>query len=48
VDRIVAEHGARRLKIDPIHFNAEGCRLVCEEVVRVLDDYGVLSEDEGA
>jgi hypothetical protein len=48
VDRVFAEHGARRLKFDPIHFNAEGCRLVCEEVVRILDDYGVLPEDEGA
>jgi hypothetical protein len=44
VDRIVAEHGARHLKLDPIHFNTEGCRLVCEEAVRILDDYGVLSE----
>jgi hypothetical protein len=48
VDRIVAEHGARRLKFDPIHFTADGCRLVCEEVVRILDDYGVLPVDEGA
>jgi hypothetical protein len=44
VDRIIAEHGARHLKFDPIHFNAEGCRLVCEDVVRILDDYGVLLE----
>jgi hypothetical protein len=48
VDRIVAEHGARHLKFDPIHFNAEGCRLVCEEVVRILDDYGVLPERQDA
>ena len=44
VDRIIAEHGARHLKFDPIHFNAEGCRLVCEDVGRSLDDYGVRRE----
>jgi hypothetical protein len=48
VDRVVAEHGARHLKFDPIHFNVEACRLVCEEAVRILDDYGVLPEDQGA
>jgi len=44
VERIVAEHGARQVKIDPIHLNALGCRLVAEEVVRILDDHGLLSE----
>lgn len=48
VDRIIAEHGARHLKFDPIHFNVPGCRLVCEEAVRILDDYGVLPEIPGA
>jgi hypothetical protein len=48
VDRIVAEHGARHVKFDPIHFNAVGCRLACEEAVRILDDYGVLQEGQGA
>ena len=48
VDRIIAEHGARHLKFDPVHFNAEGCRLVCEDVVRILDDYGVLPERQDA
>ena len=48
VDRIIAEHGARHLKFDPIHFNVEGCRLVCEEVVRILDDHGVLPAGQDA
>jgi hypothetical protein len=48
VDRIIAEQGARHLKFDPIHFNAEGCRLVCEDVVRILDDYDVLPERQDA
>jgi hypothetical protein len=42
VDRIVASHGANRLKIDTLHLNAEGCRLVAEEVVRILADLGCL------
>jgi hypothetical protein len=45
VDRIVAQHGARQLMFDPVHFNADGCRLVCEEVVRILDDYEVFPEN---
>jgi hypothetical protein len=48
VERIIAEHGSRHLKFDPIHFNAEGCRLVCEDVVRILDDYDVLSAGQDA
>ncbi|HEY7297255.1 MAG TPA: SGNH/GDSL hydrolase family protein [Xanthobacteraceae bacterium] len=42
VDTIVASHGANRLKIDTLHLNAEGCRLVAEEVVRILADLGCL------
>ena len=42
VDRIVAQGGADRLKLDVVHLSADGCRLVAEEVVRVLDDLGVL------
>jgi hypothetical protein len=42
VDTIVASHGANRLKIDTLHLNAEGCRLVAEEVVRILTDLGCL------
>lgn len=42
VDRIVARAGADRLKLDALHLSAEGCRLVAEEVVRVLADIGSL------
>lgn len=40
VDRIVAGAGFERLKIDLFHLNAEGWRLVAEEVVRVLEERG--------
>lgn len=40
VDTLLARAGADRLKLDTIHLNAEGCRLVAEEVVRILDDLG--------
>ena len=46
VDMIVARGGADRLKIDALHLNAEGCRLVAEEVVRILEDLGLLSITE--
>ncbi len=46
VDRIVACAGADRLKIDLMHLNAEGWRLVAEEVVRILDERGCF--DAGA
>lgn len=42
VDRIVARAGADRVKLDALHLSAEGCRLVAEEVVRVLADLGCL------
>ncbi len=42
VDAIVARHGADRLKMDALHLNAEGCRLVAEEVVHILHDLGVI------
>lgn len=44
VDAIVARGGADRLKIDTLHLTSEGCRLVAEEVVRVLDDLGAFSK----
>jgi lysophospholipase L1-like esterase len=44
-DRILAEHGALALKRDPVHLTAEGYRLLAYEVVRVLEDIGVLEED---
>lgn len=40
VDAIVARAGADRVKLDALHLTADGCRLVAEEVVRVLDDVG--------
>ncbi|WP_156680298.1 SGNH/GDSL hydrolase family protein [Sphingomonas profundi] len=44
VDAIVAREGAGRMTLDPLHLTAEGCRLVAEEVVRVLDDLGCLGD----
>ncbi len=43
---IIARHGADRLKIDALHLNAEGCRLVAEEVVQILEDLGLLTVAE--
>ena len=40
VDAVIARAGAEHLKLDAFHLNAEGCRLVAEETVRVLDDLG--------
>jgi hypothetical protein len=42
VDAIAARHGADRLKLDAVHLTPEGYRMMAEEVVRVLDDLGVL------
>ena len=47
VDAVVARAGAERLQLDAFHLNAEGCRRVAEEVVRVLDDLGVFAATEG-
>jgi lysophospholipase L1-like esterase len=44
VDTVLARAGADRLKIDTIHLNGEGSRLVAGEVVRVLDDLGMLPD----
>ena len=44
VERIVACAGADRLKVDLPHLNAEGWRLVAEEVVRVLEERSVFDE----
>jgi hypothetical protein len=43
VDSVVARAGADHVKLDAVHLTAEGCRLVAEEVVRVLDDLGCFS-----
>lgn len=40
VDRLIACAGAERLKIDMVHLQAEGLRLVAEEVVRILEERG--------
>lgn len=44
VDGILARAGGDRLKVDAVHLNGDGCRLVAEEVVRVLDDLGLFEE----
>jgi len=46
VDAIVARAGADRLKLDAFHLNAEGCERVAQEVVRILEDLGVLASRE--
>jgi hypothetical protein len=46
VDMLFARSGADRLKIDAVHHTAEGCRLVAEEVVRILEDIGLLTGAE--
>jgi hypothetical protein len=38
VDAIVARHGADRLLLDSFHLRPEACRLVAEEVARVLEE----------
>ena len=42
VDSILARAGADKLKVDAMHFTADGYRLVAEEVVRILVDLGVI------
>jgi hypothetical protein len=44
IDSLLARKGADALKLDPIHLTPAGYRLVAEEVVRVLEDSGVLDE----
>jgi hypothetical protein len=46
VDAVLARAGAAGSKLDAFHLNAEGCRLVAEETVRVLEDLGCLSAVE--
>jgi hypothetical protein len=46
VDAIVARAGADRMKYDALHLTGEGCRAVAQEVVRVLEDYGLLPAEE--
>jgi hypothetical protein len=42
VDSIIGRAGADHFKIDAMHLTPDGYRLVAEEVVRVLDDLGVI------
>ena len=46
IDSLLARKGADVLKLDTIHLTPPGYRLVAEEVVRVLEDLGVLDEGE--
>jgi hypothetical protein len=48
VDAVVARAGADCLKLDAFHLNAEGCRHVAEETVRVLDQEGAFAAHEAA
>jgi hypothetical protein len=45
VDRIIARAGADRTKLDIYHLTPEGYALVAAEVVRILDDLGVLDRE---
>jgi hypothetical protein len=47
VDSVVARIGAEDAKLDAFHLNGRACRRVAEEVVRVLEDLGVLSAKAG-
>lgn len=44
VDHLFAWHGASALKFDATHFTELGCRLVAQEVLRILADCGLLPE----
>ena len=46
VDAVLARAGADRLKLDATHLAPEGCRLVAQEVARILADLGVLEEED--
>jgi lysophospholipase L1-like esterase len=48
VDEILARAGADRLKVDAMHLEPEAYRLIAEEVVRVLEDLGVLELAEAS
>lgn len=48
VDSVLARAGAARLKHDVMSLTADGCRIVAEEVVRILSDLGCLGDLEAA
>jgi len=43
VEGVVAAAGAARMKLDALHLTPDGHALVAEEVVRILDDLGVVT-----
>jgi hypothetical protein len=47
IDTIAARAGTDRTKYDMLHLTADGCRAVAEEVVRVMEDLGCLTEGSG-
>lgn len=38
VDAVLSRHGAERLLLDAFHYTPEACRLISEEVARVLEE----------
>jgi lysophospholipase L1-like esterase len=46
VESLLARKGADALKLDTLHLNPPGYRLVAEEVVRVLEEIGLLEGEE--
>jgi hypothetical protein len=46
VDSLLARNGADALKLDTLHLTPPAYRLIAEEVVRVLEDVGVLDEEK--
>ncbi|WP_221774027.1 SGNH/GDSL hydrolase family protein [Novosphingobium flavum] len=44
LDGIVARKGADTMKVDAMHLTPLGYQCVAEEVVRILDDYGIMEE----
>ncbi len=44
VDTLVARHGADTMKVDAVHLTPQAYQLVAEEVVRILDELGVLED----
>lgn len=44
VDAVLARHGALSFKHDALRLTAGGCRLVAQEVIRILEDLGSIPE----
>jgi lysophospholipase L1-like esterase len=45
VDSLLARKGTDALKVDTLHLKPEAYELIAAEVVRVLDDLGVLADN---